>query len=185
MTQHKTVSPRDPWGPGATTPKLPCQLAEQPPCPGLPCPMEPASNKDLQPPSSAQSWGQQQGSCSLGTPRRCPVCPAAHPHCHALGSDQVLRAGVWLEKPLPAGAEAPQAWSWVWAGSLHHSKGTDPQETRQDEEPAVGPALSELPHSSPERQHQQQGRCCFPWEQELGWSESEGQLHLRYSSLIE
>lgn len=42
----------------------------------------------------------------------------------------------------------------------------------------VQPSLSSL--SSPARQHLQQGRCWFPMEQELGWSESEGQLHLRY-----
>lgn len=86
MTQHKTASPRDPWGPEATTPKLPCQLAEQPPCPALPH----GTHFQQGPPAPQLSskWGQQQGSCSLGAPRRCPVCPAAHPHCHALGSDQ-------------------------------------------------------------------------------------------------
>lgn len=107
ITQPKTASPRDPWGPGATSPKLPCQLSEQPPCPApWTCfqrgPPAPQLNSNL---------GTAAGQLLPGDSKEGPCLSCCPP---TLPLDQSgLRAGVWLEKPLSTGAEG---WSWVCAG---------------------------------------------------------------------
>lgn len=131
LSRHNTAQdsqPEGPWGPGATSPRL----AE----PSCPAPWHPLPTRASSPPAQLK-FGD---SCSLGTARRGPACPAAHPHCHTLASG--LEYG-WKNPSLQELRDG--AGSVQDRLSLSHGQGTDPQETRQDEVPAVGPALTELP----------------------------------------
>ena len=175
-------------GPGATTTKLPCQLAEQPSSTARQD--LPASNECLRPLSPAQIGGAAAVQQGGALPVLLPACTAILLH-HSPTS--------WW----------PQGWSYGWRNpSLqHHGDGRlqeprlprDGARSRQDRlsvpqqrhsSPGYQVGQSTCCRSSPPlrsprsspapRQHQQQGRCWSPQQQMLGWTESEGQLHLQY-----